>query len=139
MNVAGTTLTTTCPIRVSTWYLPADANFWAPNRFANVQVAMLVPDSARRGTELVYTITLTDYESPVSLTPCPIYSEILGSVTATYRLNCEMATLLNGSLRFEMRLIIPMDIAAGPTDLHWKIDEPGVIENIGADAAVTLL
>jgi hypothetical protein len=114
MSIPATALTTTCPIRVSAWYLPADANFWAPNRFANVQVAIAAPDSARRGADLAYTVTLTNNEGPVSLTPCPVYSETLGSIAATYRLNCTMSMLWNGSVRFEMRLSIPVDAAAGP-------------------------
>jgi hypothetical protein len=139
LSVPATALTTTCPIRVSTWYLPADANYRAPDRFASVEVAIEAPDSARRGTDLVYTVTLTNYLGPVSLTPCPIYSEVLGSITATYRLNCTMSTLSSGSLRFEMRLSIPADMTAGPTDLRWQIDEPGVIDNISDKVTVTLV
>jgi hypothetical protein len=139
VRMPGTTLTTTCPIRVSTWYLKADANYVAPNRFSPVSVTITAPDSVRRGTVLVYTITLSNHQPQLSLSPCPIYTESLGSVALTYRLNCGASVLAYGDTRFEMRFAVPADVAAGPSDLDWRFNEPGVRGNTGNVTTINLL
>jgi hypothetical protein len=78
MRMPGTTLTTTSPIRMSTWCLAADATYAAPNRFGMVDVTITAPESVHRGTDLVYTVSLANYQPQLSLTPCPIYTETLG-------------------------------------------------------------
>jgi Protein of unknown function (DUF4232) len=139
VSMPGTTLTTTCPIRVSTWYLKADADYRAPNRFAMVNVTITAPESVRRGGALVYTVTLTNYQPLLSLTPCPVYTETLGSEAHTYRLNCGASVLAYGDNRFEMRMAVPANLAAGPIDLDWKFDEPGVADNAGNGTTLNLL
>jgi hypothetical protein len=139
VRMPGMTLTTTCPIRVSTWYLTADAAYVAPNRFHLVHVTITAPESVGRGTDLVYTVTLANYTPALSLTPCPTYTEALGSVAHTYRLNCAASVLAYGDTRFEMRLAVPSNFPAGSSDLSWKFDEPGVVDNNGNGTTIDLL
>jgi hypothetical protein len=138
VSVPDTVLTSTCTVLVSTWYRPAEAQYTAPNRFANVSIAIGTPDSVRRGTDLMFTVTLTNNLAPITLTPCPVYTETLAGQEHTFELNCTAPTLPTGDTRFLMRVPVPANLPAGATDLMWQFDEPGVRYSAGNDTTVTL-
>jgi hypothetical protein len=42
-------------------------------------------------------------------------------------------------MRFEMRLAVPANLAAGPSDFAWVFNEPGVVHNTGGGTTINLL
>ena len=100
-----------------------------PFQYLPVFLSIDAPKSAKRGSTLVYYVTIrndsttTDYR----LTPCPDYVEILGLKRAIeeYRLNCGPAgdIMPGASVRFEMRLQIPPTMPVGLTSLRWMLND----------------
>lgn len=122
-----------------------------PSVFAGTKVTARIdaPDTVQAGTELVYTLTLSNPSaSPVSLDRCPKYSQIFGqggTATANYYfLNCAQSPTelpANGSIGFEMRILTPAIEAGGTAtfsggaDLIWQTDEE---ESLSEEAKVTV-
>lgn len=102
-----------------------------------VAITLDAPASVRRGSTLVYYITLTntglvDYR----LDPCPDYHEFVGrkEVFASYQLNCAPVERIGPgtSVRFQMQLAIPASIQAGATDLTWTLGDGRLAPSINS-------
>jgi hypothetical protein len=100
---------------------------WPPSPdYLNINMAVSMPPSVKRGSTLVYFITLTNSSATdYVLDPCPDYGEFLGGkqAFATYNLNCAPAGHIapGSSIKFEMHLDLPGDIATGTNQLTWSL------------------
>ena len=107
----------------------------AANAYAQLTGSLSAPDEATRGGTLQYTVILSNPTgNPISLSPCPAYTQSLyadgKAADSTWRLNCGAAGAqigANASVSFEMRAQMPTDLAVGSMKLSWKLqDGPGV-------------
>jgi hypothetical protein len=100
---------------------------WPPQPvYLKVDIAIAAPASAKRGTTLVYFVTVTNADQvDYRLDPCLNYVESLAKKepVASYQLNCSPVRHIpvGGSVKFEMRLDLPGDLAAGPNQLMWVV------------------
>lgn len=100
---------------------------WPPGPvYMTVNVAISAPASARRGSTLVYFVTLKNADqADYKLDQCPNYGELLAlkKVVATYQLNCSPVGHIapGASTKFEMHLDIPSDLPAGQNQLTWAL------------------
>ncbi|HXY43875.1 MAG TPA: DUF4232 domain-containing protein [Acidimicrobiales bacterium] len=87
----------------------------------------------RAGRVLAYVVTLTNPGAkPVSLAPCPGYTESLGLYVGrswqveerSYKLNCSpmRQVLPRQSARFAMRILVPAGARSGAAKLGWELD-----------------
>ena len=101
-----------------------------------LRVDVAVPGSAVAGTDLAYTVTLTNIDvggKPVDLPGgCPSYVERLflpdrRETTARYLLNCAGAGPIGAgeSRTFEMRIAVPRDAGVGQATLLWQLGDRG--------------
>lgn len=94
------------------------------------------PRAAQRGAPLDYVVELINPgDQPVALSPCPPYAHALTQLTRTlhartttqrYRLNCgdgpaSIPPLT--SVRFAMRLFVPVDMPVGAAELGWALGD----------------
>jgi len=100
---------------------------WPPGpSYIPVRIAIDAPASAKKGSTLEYFVTIRN-EGPADyrLDPCPDYVAILGTKEAigTYGLNCGPVGHIapGSSVRSEMRLKLPLSVAAGPKRLEWGL------------------
>ncbi|MDH2445488.1 hypothetical protein QDR37_16195 [Amnibacterium sp. CER49] len=89
-----------------------------------VHAAIAAPATARAGSVLAYTVTLTNTSAKaVRLSPCPTYTEaaLPSGVPLRYRLNCTPVRALppSSAVRFAMRLALPAD--PGAVTLRWTL------------------
>jgi hypothetical protein len=89
-----------------------------------VRAAVTAPATARAGSVLAYTVTLTNTSAKaVRLSPCPAYTEtaLPSGTPLRYRLNCTPVTALQPSraVRFAMRLALPAD--PGTVTVRWTL------------------
>ena len=88
------------------------------------------PIVGRRGAVVRYAVRLRNPgTAPVTFERCPLVVEMLapsGSVEG-HQLNCAAAGVLaaKGSVRFEMRIRVPVDAPIGPNGLFWELDPTG--------------
>jgi hypothetical protein len=100
---------------------------WPPDpEYIAVDITMSVPGRVKRGSTLVYFVTLTNTSSTdYLLDPCPDYGEFLGGKKpfATYRLNCAPPGHIapGSSIKFEMRFDLPSDLRPGSNELTWAL------------------
>jgi hypothetical protein len=116
---------------------------WPPDpTYLTVGISISAPASVKRGTTLVYYVTLhnasqTDYR----LDPCPDYVELMRfkKPVADYQLNCvPIGHIAAGaSAKFEMRMVIPSDVSPGPNDLTWALTD-GRLALPYADTAIDI-
>ncbi|MBV1851790.1 DUF4232 domain-containing protein [Catellatospora tritici] len=101
----------------------------AEPHYSGVRVRIEAPAKAKPGTDLDYTVTLTNTGGrPLALEPCLTYMEMLYKGVEVHRLNCAPGTIpAGGSLRFAMRLHIPDYTPAQSWQLEWSVREPGAI------------
>jgi Protein of unknown function (DUF4232) len=99
-----------------------------PGTPGTLAARILAPRTVGRGGLLRFTVVLRNPTSrPVSLAPCPGYTESLfaqrASVRATYRLNCKRVTALAPHVRqrYAMQLRVPAG-ATGLAKVGWSID-----------------
>lgn len=106
----------------------------APARLAQLESAIRLEGRPMPGSELHYTVTLTNPTSAaISLAPCPSFTQSLfgdvGLGSSTLRLNCEAAgnqIAAGASVAFEMLLSVPAHVAADTAKLSWKLEDgPG--------------
>ncbi|WP_433607913.1 hypothetical protein ACQP2P_34055 [Dactylosporangium sp. CA-139114] len=109
-----------CGFAVSPWY------YQAPLRNAPLTVTMTAPATVRRGTTLVYRVTISNaFPQAFGLDPCPVYRQSLGEARGTYRLNCTTKTIpRHSSQTYEMRLDVPASTPPGPARLSWMAATP---------------
>jgi uncharacterized protein DUF4232 len=100
----------------------------SPGTPGKLAARIVVPRTVARGGLLRFTVVLRNPTSrPVSLDPCPGYTESLfaqqASVRATYRLNCKQVTVLapHARQRYAMQLRVPAG-ATGLAKVGWSID-----------------
>ncbi len=100
---------------------------WPPGPvYMAVDVAISAPPSTKRGSTLIYFVTVKNADqADYRLDPCPDYGELLAQkkAVATYQLNCGPVGYIapGASARFEMHLDIPRDVAVGPNQLTWAL------------------
>ena len=100
---------------------------WPPQpQYLKVDIAITAPTSAKHGETLVYFVTVKNTDQiDYRLEPCPNYGELLNAklVVASYQLNCPPVRHIpaGASVKFEMRLKIPGDVATGPNQLMWAL------------------
>jgi hypothetical protein len=95
-------------------------------------VSMQVPSSVQAGKVLAFTVTLRNRaDRPVSLTPCPSYTEYLiapmhSAVHDEYYLNCAVAHRIpaHATVRFAMRITVPA--GSGSAKLGWQLHDSEV-------------
>ncbi|WP_433086435.1 hypothetical protein ACQP1P_13225 [Dactylosporangium sp. CA-052675] len=118
--VPGITAEPGCGFAVSPWY------YQAPLLNAPLTVAVTAPATVRRGTTLVYRVTVTNaFPRAFGLDPCPVYRQALGEARSTYRLNCTAKTIpRHSSQTYEMRLDVPASTPPGPAKLSWMAAMP---------------
>ncbi|WP_238012483.1 hypothetical protein KZZ52_58815 [Dactylosporangium sp. AC04546] len=104
-----------CGYAASPWYVQA------PIINAPLTVTMSAPGSVRRGTTLVYDVTVRNtFPRAFSLQPCPAYQQTLAGLKTTYRLNCAAKSVpRHSALTFRMRFEVPATAPLGPTLLTW--------------------
>lgn len=97
--------------------------------------SLSAPDEQARGGTLNYTVTLSNpTSSPISLSPCPAYTQSIytesKTVSSTLRLNCAAANAQippNAAVSFAIQAQVPADLPAGGAKLSWKLEDgPGV-------------
>lgn len=100
-----------------------------PGSPASLTARSTIPAEVHVGSVLRYTVTLTNpAATPVSLTPCPVYSEsLIGSTTAlrrSYHLNCAVVNRIDPttSVTFAMELAVPRSFPPGATKMSWVLD-----------------
>jgi hypothetical protein len=102
---------------------------WPPEpKLLKVDIAISVPATAKRGSTLVFTVTVKNADNvDYRLDPCPDYVEILGAklAVASYQLNCKPVRHIpaDASVKFEMRLDVPASLSAGPSELTWALSD----------------
>ncbi|HET6214356.1 MAG TPA: DUF4232 domain-containing protein [Micromonosporaceae bacterium] len=86
--------------------------------------------AGERGEVVRFVVRISNPSAtPISFEHCPLVVEMLAPAgqPEVYQLNCRAAGQLpaGGSLRFEMRIQIPMDAPAGNNGLFWELDPTG--------------
>jgi hypothetical protein len=100
---------------------------WPPGPvYLTVDIAIAAPVSVKRGSTLVYFVTVRNADKvDYPLDPCPNYHELLAGkqVIGAYQLNCATVHHIapGASVKFEMRLTLPGDVALGPNRLTWAL------------------
>jgi hypothetical protein len=100
---------------------------WPPGPvYLTVDIAIAAPVSVKRGSTLVYFVTVRNADKvDYPLDPCPNYHELLAGKQAVgaYQLNCSTVHHIapGASVKFEMRLTLPGDVALGPNRLTWAL------------------
>jgi hypothetical protein len=112
---------------------------WPPEpTYLKVDISISGLASAKRGTTLIYFVTVKNADQvDYRLDPCPNYQELLAGkqAMAGYQLNCSPVRHIpaGASVKFEMRLNLPGDVATGTTQLTWAL----VDERLAAPFAQT--
>lgn len=103
----------------------------APGSILTAAPTMHAPATVRAGTTLHYQLTLTNPGSlPITLRPCPSYTEEFGNLgdgrdpyraAATYRLNCSVAPTIpaHAAVTFQMQIRIPAKDKGHTLTLGW--------------------
>jgi hypothetical protein len=100
---------------------------WPPApTYLKVDITISAPASAKRGSTLVYFVTVKNADQvDYPLDPCPSYHELLAGkqAVAGYQLNCAPVRHIpaGASVKFEMRLNLPGTVAIGPNQLTWAL------------------
>jgi hypothetical protein len=100
---------------------------WPPSAtYLEVDISISAPASAKRGSTLVYFVTVKNADHvDYRLDPCPSYHELLAGkqAVAAYQLNCSPVRHIpaGASVKFEMRLKLPGDMSTGPSQLTWAL------------------
>jgi hypothetical protein len=102
----------------------------APGTPGTLEAHIDLPQSVRAGQTLRYTITLHNSTSvPVSLSPCPSYTETLGypnNQAVTFWLNCDQVTAIppGGQVVYAMQLRVPSDAITDVSKFGWQLNGP---------------
>jgi hypothetical protein len=141
-QVPGCAPTAQYPVMVSSFQQPG----YQPAQLTpapNLDVSISVASTARLGTTLDYTVTLTNVsDQTLYFRPCPGYGEsIKGAsfVVARYLLNCAALPALGAgqSRTFAMELSLKTTSAvAGAYELSWLIDGPYVETEVSTPVVV---
>jgi hypothetical protein len=109
---------------------------------ADLVASIEVPPTVTAGSVMTYVVELSNpTDQAISLKRCPSYLEVIGSSPAqskeSYALNCAGAAAIqaHNSVQFEMRIHVPTQAPAGPSEVHWSLAGPRLAE---AKADVTI-
>jgi len=126
---------TICGVWASAFGVPADTFPPIDVPLSPLTATIDSPATAVAGHDLAFTITLTNSTTaPVSLYPCPVYDEYVGSgekawvaTVLHYHLNCDATTSIpaGGSVTFAMHLAVPADQPAGMAKFGWNVQGGG--------------
>lgn len=89
-----------------------------------------LPFSVALGQTLHYTVTLHNSSGvPVSLSPCPSYTETLGypnNRAEAFWLNCDQVTVIRpgGQVVYAMELQVPSNAVIGFSKFSWQLNDP---------------
>ncbi len=132
LSVGNVSLDTACGLSESEIGAPSPAPTSpspAPGSPASLTARSRIPAEVHVGSVLRYTVTLTNpAATPVSLTPCPVYSEsLIGSKAAlrrSYHLNCAVVSRIDPttSVTFAMELAVPRSFPPGVAKMSWVLD-----------------
>jgi hypothetical protein len=135
VTVSGTRVDTECGPAAVIAFEPADpaAAAPAPGPLSTLDISLSAPRTVARGAVLTYRVTMGNQSgTPVALSPCPSYTEVLGAggtapVQQTLLLNCAAAGSIagNAALTYEMKLAVPTSTPTGTTKVSWKLEVPG--------------
>jgi hypothetical protein len=143
VTVNGTRIDTECGAPTVVEFDKADVPASTPAPLSWLSASLDAPQTVARGAVLTYQVTLTN-PSPVSVTlsPCPSYTEVLGTGTAaaqrTLLVNCQAGASIsaNAAVTYQVKLTVPSSAPTGPTKLTWKLEVPdGPVA--GAEITVT--
>ncbi|HEY7046686.1 MAG TPA: DUF4232 domain-containing protein [Jatrophihabitantaceae bacterium] len=95
-----------------------------------VSLSGSAPVTAARGDTARFAVQLHNPSTaPVSFPRCPLVVEMLAPAgrPEAHQLNCGAAGQIpaGGSLRFEMRILVPADAPTGANGLFWELDPTG--------------
>jgi len=131
IDIAAAGFEAICGVSLSQFGVPADAVTPVTPPASPLTVQMTAPATARAGTTLVYTVTLSNpTTTDVALSPCPTYTEFVGTGSTKwlatvlyYGLNCDSTPAIpaGGSATFEMHLALPADQPAGSGKFGWQV------------------
>ncbi len=132
VTVAGTLIDTRCGAPAVIAFEPGAAPAPAPGPLRTLRASLAAPRATARGAVLAYRVTLANPSAtPIALSPCPSYTQVLGAGTAavqrTLLLNCRAVAAIAGgaALTYEMRIAVPASAATGATKLSWELEVPG--------------
>jgi hypothetical protein len=124
-NLTGLVLETSCLLAVSPWFRFVEP-YTLPPRFGQLRAGIEAPATVRAGGTLEYVVTLRSTGSPVTLDPCPGYSQMLFKSGGNYALNCAVVVIPASGVRFAMRLAVALYTPPGPQQLMWDLlDDDG--------------
>ena len=119
-----------------------------PGSPASLTARSTIPAEVHVDSVVRYTVTLTNpTATPVSLTPCPVYSEsLIGSTTAlrrSYHLNCAVVSRIDPgtAVTFAMELALPRSFPSSVAKMSWVLDSGAgpyagrVVQVLGPDLA----
>ena len=101
-----------------------------PGSLGTLNAHLDLPSSVALGQTLHYTVTLQNpSDMPVSLSPCPSYTETLGypnNRTEAFWLNCDQVTVIppGGQVVYTMELQVPSDGVIGIGKFNWSLNNP---------------
>jgi hypothetical protein len=86
--------------------------------------------SGRRGETVRFAVRIGNPSpAPITFERCPLVVEMLAPAgqPEVHQLNCRAAGQLpaGGSVRFEMRILVPGNAPVGPNGLFWELDPTG--------------
>jgi hypothetical protein len=99
---------------------PAFGSTTSTTLLAHIDVASTVDP----GTDLEYIVSLENRsDEDLSLVPCPVFVQRLGTDGGSYLLNCTFTRLPAHSwVRLQMRLLVSADASAGMQTLSWTTE-----------------
>ena len=117
-----------CGVEISELGVPAQPAP-EPDAYPGLKLSIDRPDTARGGTVMHFTVTLTNTTNAgVDLTPCPVYTQGVYTSrahTASYELNCDEVTSIpaGGAVTWAMQLDVPDE--PGTAKFGWGIPAGG--------------
>jgi hypothetical protein len=101
-----------------------------PGTLGTLNVHVDLPAAVRAGDTLRYTVVLYNpTATPVSLSNCPSYTEILGypnNRSLSFMLNCDQVKAIppGANVVYAMELKVPADAATGTSKFGWHLNDP---------------
>jgi hypothetical protein len=129
----GLSLTFQCGMSTTPFFTSKPAPSSPPDLLAHLVPRLLLPETVRAGSTLVYQVELSNPTNKVvPLSPCPGYLEHSSIPTKLeYGLNCLTVRSIpaRGEVRYEMDMAIPASAPPGAATVFWSLDTP--IDQIG--------
>jgi hypothetical protein len=126
LPLTGLTLPTDCVVLVSDFSTPPPPAT-NPTGLASLTVRLELPAVVQAGSELVHVVDLSNPTGQsVALTPCPSYTEQVGSQSYSLQLSCSLVPSIGTGtvLRFVMKAPISQNQAHGDMKISWYLNLP---------------